>query len=389
MKIVFIANSEHVGGGNRSLLKMVKLLKKSGDEPIVFTPAHGKLSEFLVENNIKYEILSHHVSNRPYLVNFIWKIIQYIVKICKYSPDVIHANDLFCYRAVSFSAKILKKPTVCHIRFSVEKESISYYMKILPSVIVFNSFFMKELFLRKNPDFPSYVKTEVIYNFFDPDDYYMPQLRNMVRQKWKWDNKFLVGIVGNLSEQKGHDTFLFMARELLNISMDYRFVIVGKDLNVEKKNEHSLCKLIDELGIQDFVKFLGFQDNIGKILAGLDVLIVPSTYEPFGRVAVEGLLAGLPVVASNVGGLKEILSEAPYSFLAASNDYKSFAKGVDQIRCDDKNYPIISNRVYAIDKFGYKENFKKLKNIYINLSHYKKSLSNNLEKNENFNEMIH
>jgi len=363
-RIVYVANSEYVGGGNRSLLSMAQKVREEGHQVLVFVPAEGDFTSLLKDKNFRYHVLDHRLG-RFSKFDFLLKLIQYLKKFSSYSPNIVHANDLYCYYIASFAAKILKIPLVCHIRFSAEEKSVKYYMKILPKFLIFNSFYMKSLFLKKNPRFPVSVKKEVIYNFFDPDEYYCPQMRNLVRKQWGIDSHFLVGIIGNLFPQKGHDTFLYVARELVNHFDNCRFVMAGKDPS--QKVEKRIKDLIRKLNLENYILWLGYQKDVGSILAALDVLVVPSTYEPFGRVAVEGLLAGLPVVASRTGGLIEILEDAPYGFLVDPNNYDEFANTIKNIRNEKLPFPIMDNRNYAISRFGVEANFNKLQKVYNSL----------------------
>ncbi|WP_459878501.1 glycosyltransferase family 4 protein [Desulfothermus naphthae] len=364
---MYISNSSHIGGGNRSLVQMAQKVKRNGHEILVVVPGKGKFLELIKKECLNYIILDHQLSNKYSKIDFICKFFKYLRLLYFYSPDIIHVNDLFCYRIVSIAAKILKIPLICHIRYSVDENSVSYYMKVLPHVIIFNSFYMKEMFIKKNPNIPETIKKEVVYNFFNPDDYYCPEMRRVIRNQWGTHNCFLVGIIGNISPQKGHDTFLRVAKELLYTSPNFRFVIVGEDLGPNKCNEKKVKRLITELNIDDYIICLGFKDNIGEVLAALDVLIVPSVYEPFGRVAVEGLLAGLPVVASKTGGLIEILKDAPYGFLVEPNNFQQFATKILEIYEKAEKIPVVLNREYAINKFSEDVNYKKLISVYFNV----------------------
>ena len=363
-KIVYLANSKYVGGGNRSLLSMAQKVSEEGHEVLISVPAEGDFTSLLKDKNFRYHVLDHRLG-RFSKIAFFLKLSKYLKLFNSYSPNIIHANDLYCYYIASFAAKILKIPLVCHIRFSAEERSVKYHMKVLPKFLIFNSIYMKSLFLEKNPKFPLSVKKEVIYNFFDPDEYYYPQKRNLLREQWGVDNNFLVGIIGNFFPQKGHDTFLHMAKELLKSSKDFRFVIVGKDHS--QKIENRIKALIKKLELEDYIIWFGYQKDVGVILAAMDVLVVPSTYEPFGRVAVEGLLAGLPVVASRTGGLVEILEDAPYGFLVDPNNYNEFANIVRNIKNKKLPFPLMDNRNYAISRFGVEANFNKLKKVYASL----------------------
>lgn len=108
--------------------------------------------------------------------------------------------------------------------------------------------------------------------------------------------------VGSLSDKKNFCTTI-KALAKLN-SVDWQYDIVG-----EGPERAYLEKLVLELGVQNRVSLVGWSDQIERYLLNADVQLIPSLWEGFGLVAVEGMSTGLPVVASNVDGLREVLDE--------------------------------------------------------------------------------
>ena len=358
LKVVYVANSGYVGGGNKSLLSMAKKLKENDHNILILLPHKGDFSALLERENLRYKIISRDFNSKTQLL---LKIIEYLIVFLKYSPDIFHANDLFSYFPASIAAYILNIPSICHFRYSVDVMSINYFMKPCPDALIFNSEYMKNMFpnIRLNKQ----VIKKVIYNFFDPEKYFLPEERTIIRKKFDIDHSYLVGMIANFSPQKGFETFIYMAQNILKKSKNFRFLIVGKDLSPNKENEVRIKKLIKSLKLDEYFIFTGFQENVAAILSALDVLVVPSEYEPFGRVAVEGLLAGLPVVASKTGGLVEILNGAPYAYLVEPSNYRAFAEKVYYV-CKNMTYPLLDNHKYAVNRFSASVNFEKLTNLY-------------------------
>lgn len=83
---------------------------------------------------------------------------------------------------------------------------------------------------------------------------------------------------------------------------------------------------IKELNLQERVFLMGYQKDIGRILKACDAMVVPSLWEGFGLVAVEAMASGCPVVASNVDGLKDVVSDA--GLLVPVNDQDGFKKAI-------------------------------------------------------------
>jgi glycosyltransferase involved in cell wall biosynthesis len=121
------------------------------------------------------------------------------------------------------------------------------------------------------------------------------------------DRPFTVVMVGRIAPWKGQDVFLrAFARAFPHGPA--RAVVVGSPLFGEHEYHRSLVRLRVDLGLEDRVELAGFRDDVSRELASADVLVHASVIpEPFGRVVVEGMAAGLPVVAADAGGPREIV----------------------------------------------------------------------------------
>ena len=102
--------------------------------------------------------------------------------------------------------------------------------------------------------------------------------------------------------------------------LDARLVLVGDGPEFGRTQA-----LVDELGIADRVRFVGVVDEVASLLAGADLLLLPSETESFGLVALEAMASGVPVVASRVGGLPEVVEHGVSGFLAPVGDVKAMA----------------------------------------------------------------
>lgn len=130
---------------------------------------------------------------------------------------------------------------------------------------------------------------------------------------------YTIGTVASLTRQKGLEYFLKAAQVLLKERKDLVFVIIGEgELRAKLKN---LAKL---LGIEKFIEFKG-QQNAQGWFQTFDVFVLPSRWEGFGNVLIEAGAAGLPVVASNVGGIPEIIKDGENGYLTPVGDAEAIA----------------------------------------------------------------
>ncbi|HEY6730297.1 MAG TPA: glycosyltransferase family 4 protein [Solirubrobacterales bacterium] len=134
-----------------------------------------------------------------------------------------------------------------------------------------------------------------------------------------------IGYVGRLSPEKGIDVALRALAQLREQGLEVEFEIAGGGSDEYLRELNALAA---SLGIGDRVRFLGPVDTAGlkRFYAGLDALVVPSVWEePAGLVLVEGALAGVPLVASRVGGIPEIVRDPDEALLCPPEDVDALA----------------------------------------------------------------
>jgi glycosyltransferase involved in cell wall biosynthesis len=142
----------------------------------------------------------------------------------------------------------------------------------------------------------------------------------------------VVGLVGRISPWKGQDIFIRAAGLLSGKYPQAQFRIIGAALFEEAAFEKSLHVLVEELGLQHAFTFTGFRSDIHQAISELDVLVHASTRpEPFGQVIIEGMAAGKPVVATNAGGVPEIVEDGVTGLLVPMGDEISMAAGIDRL----------------------------------------------------------
>jgi len=136
----------------------------------------------------------------------------------------------------------------------------------------------------------------------------------------------VVGTVGWLLPIKGPMHLLKAMSNVWESHPETSLIFVGKgDLEKELKEEAR------RMGVWDKVKFLGWRDDIPEIMQVLDVFVLPSLNEGMGRVLVEAMAAGKPVVASRVGGILDLVKEGQNGFLAEPGDEKGIAIAIKKL----------------------------------------------------------
>jgi len=162
----------------------------------------------------------------------------------------------------------------------------------------------------------------IVYNGIDlerftPDDDYLK-----VRQKWKIeDDTKVICYVGRLESYKGVDHLIHAFSQLCKSGIKVKLIIAGKSIISGEAYEDSLRHLAVQLGIQEHISFLGHVSHPEQIYQLSDILVVPSLWlEAFGLVVAEAMACQIPVVASRVGGMPEILSGEFQEYLFEPGD---------------------------------------------------------------------
>lgn len=132
----------------------------------------------------------------------------------------------------------------------------------------------------------------------------------------------VVAFVGTLQPQKRPDVFLRAAAVVHRKRNDVRFVLIGRDNGMDE----SLRGLCQELGIGGVTTFAGFRDDARQLLAGCDLLLAPAVDEGHGRVLVEAMSAGVPVVAAASGGHLEIVQPGRTGLLVPADEPDALAE---------------------------------------------------------------
>lgn len=369
MKIVFFTHYASMYGANLSLIYLIENLKSRYEiEPIVFLPKTKQdgLSEKLKKMNIE----SHSYSYYPWLSinnNFLKSYVKKILNLFKYKlilkkinkihPDIIHCNSSI----VDIGAKIgykLSIPVVWHLR---EFGDLDYNLRYIYSAKYVSKMYSKvdtliaisKAIKNKYNQIAPNSNIKVIYN----------GIKEIELNKLE-HNKINFCIVGLVTKNKNQMELIKAGKILLDKGYKNFYInIIGSgDDNYIK----DLKDYISENNLEDYVKFYGYQKDIYKILRYMDIGVMTSLNEAFGRVTVEYMFSGMPVIGSNSGGTPEIIEKNTTGFLYECGNEIELANYMEEYLKDVKLVEIhgANGRKLAEKKFNIEQNTNGIYQVY-------------------------
>lgn len=352
-----------LGGGGKSLLALLAQIPEQGWHAHVVVPGEGQFTDALVDMGIPHTIFPFRPLDwrRPMeaaQTTLTWRRIMQ-----KVNPSLIHANGFDLSRSFAMAAGSLGIPYITHVRFPVEPDGARWVLRGLPkpAAFIFNSQAMQD---RLWPDVVKYAPQSLPYTVHNAVD-----MDSFTFAPWPEEPPYRIGIVANFAPFKRHEDFLRMAAEMVRSRQDLEFWIVGDDTEGSGRRM-VLEQLARELGITSYIHFLGHRSDIPDIIRQLHLLVVPSQFEPFGRVVIEAMACGRPVIGSRDGGIPEIIDDGKTGSLVEVGDYAGFSRAaLDLINNREQWENMSRNSVEAVQRrFSLPANTKIILDIYSRLS---------------------
>lgn len=321
------------GGAEVSLQLLIDVISKSHSVFVASTEnfRNAKLLKFR-----RFRYVPNFYLQSKYLENFLIK------NIVKNKIDIIHANDRLTSIAAINAAKKTNKKIIIHFRdywFCCPKSSCYNPKKgnceICKEDMLRNcsdryfwdryklDYIRKQWNLLNNVDCKIAISSSINERLVEcgiKNSLIIPngiEIKGIIKKKE--DSKIKIAYLGKLDYNKGIDNLLKV------IDFDkIEFVIAGNGPLENKVKEYP-------------VKFLGWVKNADEVYSEADIVVVPSLWEePFGRVAIEAMSFGIPVIASKIGGLKDIVVDGKTGFLVSPNDNNEWKDKINKLISDEK-----------------------------------------------------
>ena len=360
-KILFLDQSGKLGGAE---LCLVDIAKPYRDSCLVGLLADGPFKQALEQQHIPVQVLTTKAievrkeSGLAKGLGSLGQLLPVINRVATLSRnyDVIYANTQKSLVVGAIASFFSRRPLVYHLHdilslehFSATNRRLAVTLANRAALVIANSQASQDAFVaaggRKEI-------VEFVYNGFDLGLYQDLPAASAVKQQLGIDeHKFLVGHFSRLSPWKGQHILL---EALTHCPENVVALLIGDALFGEQDYVQQLHAQVAELKLENRVKFLGFRDDVRFLMAGCDLVTHTSTVaEPFGRVIVEAMLCGTPVVATLAGGAKELVTAGKTGWLVAPGDAMELAVAIN----DCQNQPGQSANMAAAAKLQASQRF--------------------------------
>ena len=342
MRILFISNYSELYGANRSLLTIIDYFKSRGHEVTLMLPKHGGIEKVLEQKDIPFVIINCFTQLYYYKPQIKYLVLPFLVAqtylrfswikefASRFKPDLIYSNT----SAENIGIKVARSLGVKHISHIREFMDLDHNARFIWGRK------SKKIYINQS-DGVIYVSNAVAYhvNMGESLNDWQKVIYNGVNTvSYDYSNKTLseeinLGVVGILDPEKGQDLAIRIMPAMLTLYPKAKLHIWGDKEGVYKK---SLYKLVSDLNITKNVFFHGFEQDADKIYSTMDILMMCSRCEGFGRVTIEAMQRAIPVLGYNSGGTSELVKDGINGYLFTTRE--ECLEGLKKILSSEKEF---------------------------------------------------
>jgi len=359
MRLLLVADSLDVGGAEWHVVNLASALAEQGHRITLACTVEGVLAPLAEQAGISVRPLLHHLVKRRQSPRYAWKL----AKLVRQSQfDLVHAHMYASALASAYALLGTSIPLVItehsqanwRSQYACRCSQWSYSQA--RHIIAVSREIRRRLIEQEGV--PS-DRISVIMNALPPASEQhksiQPDLPAALR------NGLLVGVAARLQPEKGVAYFLEAAAHVLQFLPEVHFLVMG-----DGPQRKELQVYVEQLGVQEHVHFLGFRLDARAIIGLLDVLVVPSLSEGTPLVTLEAMSAGVPVVASAVGGIPEQVRHQSEGILVPPGDALALGEAVLHLLQNPTWMQQLgeAGRQRALSRFSFTTMLQETENVY-------------------------
>ncbi len=347
-KILYLNPSSQLGGAEKSLLDLLKYLNREHYHPIISCPTKGKFVKELRKIGVEVEIVPYHrrISELSREGNglqlfaipfFPWWFAPTILNLKNLIRDkgihLIVSNGIKCHFIGALLSLITKTPLIWHVRDLIESGWLKWMLWAMghyfPRKIITNSNAVGSIFHGNE-------RKETVYNGIDLSHFNPGIDGEKVRSMFKiGKDTRLIGTIGHFAPLKGFEELIESMGEVIREGFNIKLAIVGENayLNSDRYKQKLLSQ-VNSAGLNDRIIFTGYREDIPVLLAAFDIFVLPSLSEGFGKVNLEAMAMGKPVISTNVGGIPEVVLDGLTGILVPPGNSRDLAHAIMRLLSD-------------------------------------------------------
>jgi glycosyltransferase involved in cell wall biosynthesis len=304
-EILLLCEYATLNGGEMSMLATLGGVRAAGFTPVVMMPARGPLAGVLSASDVQVLPFDCRMDDGSRVSQSRLRE-ELAMVLRRRRPALLHANSLAMARLSGPVAKHLTLPSLGHLRDIVRLSTqavvdVNCHRRLLAVSEATRAYHVSAGLAAE--------KVCVLYNGVDLDEFCpRPPTGYLQRELGLPPETQLVGVIGQISLRKGQDVLLRAAQRIADQLPNVHYVIVGErhsNKDESRRFENNLHEIAD-VNLTGRVHFLGVRHDVCRLLNELTLLVHSARQEPLGRVLLEASAAGVPTIATNVGGTAEI-----------------------------------------------------------------------------------
>jgi glycosyltransferase involved in cell wall biosynthesis len=335
-RILYLSYLGGLGGGETSLLALVRALNPANFEPYVICGQSGLLVEELEGSQIPVSVTHYRLPYWRYRCvpwlssGFFWRLGRFVET---KGISLIHCNDVESAYYAGPVARILRVPVVwtCHGWWYAEKGWKGWFYENLLSHIIVPTEQIRREMVEAHPSLKK--KVTVIPFGVDTGQFHPGERSSDFETEFHLPpGTCVIALIGRFQEVKGYEYFLEAALQILGRFPNTRFLLVGDNPFGLATGDQYRRKILDWIEGDDRLRtrviLAGFRQDVPRLLRNTDVLICSSLFETFGMVVLEAMACAVPVVSTNIGGPSETVLDGITGYLVPPRDSSALADWV-------------------------------------------------------------
>jgi glycosyltransferase involved in cell wall biosynthesis len=355
MRVLYVNHTANVSGGERSLLDLLGALPEQVQARLA--APHGALQERARELEVPCTSITgtagslrlHPLHTPVALAEMTLAAAQLSRTVARHEIELVHANSIRAGIVLALARRsplpglrlprVL--PSIVHVRDCLPPSAASAatlrLIAATASTVIANSAYTAESVRAAAPR----ARLEVVHNPVDPkrfDADALDRASARARLGETGRRRVLLGVVAQLSPWKGQDTAIEALGALQRAGIDAQLLLIGSAKFVDRATRFdneayvsALHALAEREGVPERVSWLGEREDVPALVRALDVLLLPSWEEPFGRAVLEAMALEVPVIATDVGGPREIVREGREGILLAPREPARWASAIARL----------------------------------------------------------